>query len=148
MKLLKQKAFTLIELLLVIVILAILAGIVIVAINPARQVAQANNAQRSSDVRAVLDAVHEYAVDQRGVMPTEITAVPTVIGSGVGQIDICTYLVPTYVTAMPFDPTATGGAYTDCTSYDTQYNISIDANNRVTVAAPGAELAETISVSR
>lgn len=148
MKLLKKQAFTLIELLLVIVILAILAGIVIVAINPARQVAQANNAQRNSDVRAVLDAVHEYTVDQRGVYPTEITATPTVMGSAAGQIDICSYLVPTYVTAMPYDPTATGGAYTDCTTYDTEYTISIDANNRITVAAPGAELAEVISISR
>ena len=147
MKLHKQ-AFTLIELLLVIVILAILAGIVIVAINPARQVAQANNSQRESDVRALLDAVQEYAVDQRGVFPAEITSTATVVGSGTGQVDICTYLVPDYLTAMPVDPTDADAAYTDCTSYDTEYTIAIDADNRVTVAAPGAELSETIAITR
>lgn len=147
MKLHKQ-AFTLIELLLVIVILAILAGIVIVAINPARQVAQANNAQRDSDIRSLLDAVHEYTIDQRGVFPTEITSTATVVGSGVGQVNVCSYLVPDYLTAMPIDPTDADAAYTDCISYDTQYTIAIDADNRVTVAAPGAELSETIAITR
>ncbi|MFH1218480.1 MAG: hypothetical protein V1679_01410 [Candidatus Peregrinibacteria bacterium] len=82
-------------------------------------------------------------------MPTAITATATVVGSGTGQIDICTDLVPTYMAEMPFDPTATGAAYTDCTTYDTGYQISKDATtSRVTVSAPGAELSETISVTK
>ena len=144
----RLKAFTLVEVLLVIVIIAILAGIVIVAINPARQISQANNAERDSDVKALLDAVHEYAIDNRGALPTGITAVATVVGSGAGQIDICTDLVATYMAEMPFDPTATGAAYTDCTTYHTGYTILEDADGRVTVAAPTAELSETISVTR
>lgn len=143
-----KKGFTLIEVLLVIVIIAILAGIVIIAVNPARQISQANNTQRDNDVLAVLDAVHQYAIDNRGVMPTEITAVATEMGSAEGSIDICSYLVPTYITAMPFDPTDEDATYTDCTTYVTGYNISIDADGRVTVAAPSAELEDTISVTR
>lgn len=143
-----RRGFTLIEVLLVVVIIAILAGIVIIAVNPARQIAQTNNAQRDSDVRAVMDAVHQYSVDNRGVLPTEITATPTVVGSGANQIDICTYLVPTYVAEMPFDPTATGAHFTDCTDYDTGYSISASATDgRITVSAVG-ELSETISVTR
>lgn len=144
----RKKAFTLIEVLLVIVIIAILAGIVIIAVNPARQISQTNNAQRDSDVRAILDAVNQYAVDNRGVLPTAISSTPTVIGSGSGQIDICTDLVPTYLSGMPYDPTTTGASYTDCTSYSTGYSISVDTSGRVTVSAPDAELSETISVSR
>ncbi len=53
-----NQAFTLLEMLLVIAIIAVLAGIVIVAINPGRQLAQARNAQRSSDLRAIHSAVH------------------------------------------------------------------------------------------
>lgn len=145
---LHKKAFTLIEVLLVIVIIAILAGIVIIAVNPGRQISQANNAQRDSDVLAVLDAVHQYGIDNRGVLPAAITAVPTVVGSGAAEIDICTDLVPTYITEMPFDPTTVGASYTDCTSYSTGYTIAVDADGRVTVAAPDAELAEVISVTR
>lgn len=144
----RHRGFTLIEVLLVVVIIAILAGIVIIAVNPARQIAQTNNAQRDNDVRAILDSVHQYSIDNRGVLPAAITATATVVGSGVGQIDICSVLVPTYISAMPYDPTATGAAYTDCTSYNTGYTIAVDANGRVTVAAPSAEVAQTISVTR
>lgn len=143
-----KKGFTLVEVLLVIVIIAILAAIVIVAINPGRQISQANNTQRSSDVKTILDAVHEYAIDNRGVYPTGITETPTVIGDDALEIDICSFLVPTYIAAMPYDPNVDGGAYTDCTTYYTGYTISQDATIRVTVAAPGAELEETISVTR
>lgn len=143
-----KKGFTLIEVMLVIVIIAILAAIVIIAINPGRQISQANNTQRSSDVNAILGAVQQFAIDNRGTLPTGITTTPTVIGSGAAQIDICASLVPTYVAEMPFDPTATGAGYTSCTTYDTGYQISADANNRLTVTAPGAELSETISITR
>ncbi len=144
-----RKGFTLVEVLLVIVIVAILAAIVIVAINPGRQISQANNTQRSSDVNAVLNAVSQYAISNRGALPSAITAVATTVGSGAGQIDICSDLVPTYLAEMPFDPTATGAAYTDCTDYNTGYQISKNATSgRVTVAAPDAELSETISVTK
>lgn len=144
-----KKGFTLVEVLLVVVIIAILAAIVIVAINPGRQISQANNTQRSADVKTVLDAVHEYAVDNRGAFPAAITAVATVVGSAEGQIDICADVVPTYVAAMPFDPTAADAAYTSCAAYNTGYTILKDADTgRITVSAPGAELEETISVTR
>lgn len=144
-----RRGFTLIEVLLVVVIIAILAGIVIIAVNPARQIAQTNNAQRDSDVRAMIDAVHQYSIDNRGVLPTEIpdTAAAAVVGSAVGQIDICSYLVPTYVAEMPYDPTATGAHFTSCADYNTGYTISTDADGRVTVSAVG-ELSEVISVTR
>ncbi|MFA6024590.1 MAG: type II secretion system protein [Candidatus Gracilibacteria bacterium] len=145
---LHKKAFTLIEVLLVIVIIAILAGIVIIAVNPGRQISQANNSQRSSDVLAILDAVHQYGIENRGTLPAAITATATVVGSGATEIDICTDLVPTYLTAIPFDPSTTGAGYTDCTTYSSGYTIAVDADGRVTVAAPDAELAETISVTR
>lgn len=143
-----RRGFTLIEVLLVVVIIAILAGIVIIAVNPARQIAQTNNAQRDSDVRALLDGVHQYSVDNRGVLPTDITTTATAIGSGATEVDLCTVLVPTYLAEMPFDPTTTGGHYTSCADYTTGYTVASDANGRITVAAPDAELSETISVTR
>lgn len=146
-KVMNKKGFTLVEILLVVVIVAILAAVVIVAINPGRQIAQTNNTQRSSNVSTILNAIHEYAIDNRGTLPAGLGAVATV-GSGVGQVDICALLVPTYVAEMPFDPTAANAHYTSCADYDTGYTAAVDANNRVTVAAPGAELNEVISVTR
>lgn len=144
----QKKGFTLVEVLLVVVIIAILAGVVIVAVNPGRQISQANNTQRSSDVRAILDGVTQYTIDNRGALPTAVTLVATEIGSAVGMIDICANLVPTYTAAMPFDPTAAGAHFTSCADYSTGYNISKDANNRVTVSAPAAELNATISITK
>lgn len=147
-----KKGFTLVEVLLVIVIIAILTAIVLVAINPARQIAQANNTQRRADVTTILNAVSEYIVDNGGVLPTStetaLSATATNMGSAAADVEICASLVPTYLAALPYDPSASGAAYTDCASYDLQYSVSVDANDRVTVSAPSAQLSETISVTR
>lgn len=144
-----QNGFTLIEVLLVIGLIAILAAIVIIAVNPARQFAQARNTQRSSDVNAILNAVHQNMIDNRGTWTCASGDIPTTstkMASG-GGYDICSCLVPAYLPAMPYDPVT--GSYTDCTSYDTGYNIiKSETTGRVTVSAPNAELGVTISVTR
>lgn len=135
----KSKGFTLIELLVVIGMIAILFAIVLIAVNPARQFAQSRNTQRRSDVRAVLDACWQYAADHNGNLPSAITTTPTDIGTS--GLNLATDLVPTYLTAIPKDPS--GG-----TDETTLYLASKDADNRVTVTASNAELGETISVTR
>jgi prepilin-type N-terminal cleavage/methylation domain-containing protein len=134
------KGFTLIELLVVIGILAILLTIVLIAINPGRQFAQANNTKRHNDVLQILNTVHEYAADNHGNLPTALRGLTAgtayEVGSGAGNADICSEVMPTYISALPTDPFMNTSAITACAAYDTGYEVTIDTNNRVTISAP------------
>lgn len=152
----RSRGFTLIELLVVIGVLAVLLTITLIAINPARQFSQSNNTKRRSDVNAVLNAVHQFAADNRGTLPTGITTSVLPIQQSnppdpLTDADICAALVTQYLAALPADPLVNNGvSVTDCTAaYSTGYTIVRSAaNNRITVAAPQAELSEAISVTR
>lgn len=144
-----SKGFTLIELLVVIGILAVLLAIVLIAINPARQFAQANNTQRRSDVNAILNGVHQYMADNNGTVPAEITTTQQNIADT--GADLCSILISDYLAALPRDPQL--GAAIDPAAcgapYDTGYTIvQSAANNRITVTAPAAELTASISATR
>jgi hypothetical protein len=56
--------------------------------------------------------------------------------------------MPTYISALPTDPSLNTNPVTDCATYDTGYTVARDAQGRITVAAPSAELGQTISVVR
>ncbi len=145
----QSKGFTLIELLVVIGILAVLLAITLIAINPAKQFSQANNTKRSSDVNAILNAVGQYAADNKGVVPAGITTSTQTISSTAANI--CQDLITKYLAALPVDPlTNNGNAVTDCSgTYDTNYTIVKSAtDNRITVSAPAAELSASISATR
>lgn len=78
-----RKGFTLIELLVVIGIIGILAAIVLVAVNPGRQFAQARNTQRQSDLLAITNAVFQFAAENDGNLPATgyLNGAPTVAGA-------------------------------------------------------------------
>lgn len=145
-----QKGFTLIELLVVIGILAVLLAIVLIAINPAKQFAQANNTKRRSDVSAILNAINQYMSDNSGQIPAGITSTDAEVSAA--GADLCALLVPEYIAELPADPTVNGGdpiAEADCAAYSTGYNVvQSSTDNRITVSSPNAELGEVITVTR
>lgn len=151
-----RSGFTLIELLVVIGILAVLLAITLIAINPARQFSQANDTKRASDVNAILNAIDQYAADNKGALPGTIPTTAAVIGSDTtnGQVDLCSALVTKYLAALPVDPlTNNGTPVSDCAQvggYNTRYQVvKSAADNRITITAPDTEIAaQDISVTR
>ncbi len=169
----QHKGFTLLEILLVVAAIAILAAIVIVAINPTKQLGQTKNAQRRADVTTILNAVYQYSIDNSGALPPTISTTSRNIcktgvaaatcyatnGSKAGDADNAgstetagaVYLgtltdKELYLTAMPVDPL---GAGTSTTGYFIRKTVT----NRITVEAPFAESFDasnpvTITVTR
>ncbi len=133
-------------------ILAILAAIVLVALNPARHFAQARNTQRSSDLNAILNAVSENMADNKGIFTCNNTNIPvgeTAIASN-GGFDLASCVVPTYLSSMPYDPASLNAHFTNNADYATGYTIAKNPQNgRITVSAPDTELSDThLSVTR
>jgi type IV pilus assembly protein PilA len=73
----QQSGFTLIELLVVIGILAILLAITLIAINPSKHFEDSRNAQRSSNVTAILNGIYEYESSNNGNTPPSLASVST-----------------------------------------------------------------------
>lgn len=153
-----NKGFTLIELLVVIGILAILLAITLIAINPARLFASANNTKRQSHVSQILSAIGQYTAQNGGNLPQEVNDLvdntPTDFNS-TNFPNLCGQLVTDYTPALPRDPKVEGGAdivEADCAgSWDTGYTITKDGTGRVTITATQTEkppAVTNISVTR
>lgn len=107
-----SKGFTLIELLIVIAILGILAGGLLVAIDPVDKTNAANDARVQSNIDSISRAAESYAVQRNGFFPAattdlttsgELRAVPTAPGG---------------YSAYVYTPTPAGcTAGTTCTSF-------------------------------
>lgn len=146
-----KSGFTLIEILLAIGILAILATAAIIAINPARQFADARNTQRWSDVNAIANAIYQYGVNNKGAMPSGIlagdnlTEICATGGSCSGLTDLSMLTEGSkYLTAIPVDPSCP----TECAPSGTGYVVALNGDGRVHVKALGAENSEIIELIR
>jgi len=101
----KNKAFTLIELIIVIAVIALLAAATFVAINPAKRVGDAGDATRWQDLTAIADAFQAYLADTNGTLPS------STMSSGV------TYMLAT---------TTGGGSTSGCDATTTSAFLVLD----------------------
>lgn len=178
MKTRPKSAFTLIELIIVIAIIAILAAAIFVAIDPARRLHEARNARRSSDVATILEAVKKHQADNDGTLYSTISSITddrfVLIGTTTNDDGLCaeestsadvcantatasgtadcvdlSSIGATYLASIPKDP-QTG------TDADTQYYLFKGDENEITVGAcdeegegaGGAGAAPVIEVTR
>ncbi len=132
-----QSGFTLIEILVVIGIIAILAAVVLIAINPARQFAQARDAERNSELNSILNAIGQKLADSKGVFADCLAGILTSTSTiymdgsgGAGTVNL-SCLAPTYMSALPVDPASM--------EPNTGYLVKKDASGRITVKSDTVE---------
>ncbi|MDD5623473.1 MAG: prepilin-type N-terminal cleavage/methylation domain-containing protein [Candidatus Peribacteraceae bacterium] len=120
---LRRPAFTLLELLLVLGVLGVLAAIVLIAINPTKQLESARSTGRSVSVRELENAIVQYLID--GNTLSDIPAIKsqakdvcqdTVRGAACTDPPVSGYdlsaLIPSYLVDIPIDPNETGAILT------------------------------------
>ena len=116
-----KKGFTLLEILLVIALIGVLIAVTLVAINPNRQLAQARNLGRREDITNIYNAIEQYTIKNKGILPNSITttyveicdtgirsstdALPSVNYCD-GKVDL-RVLVPKYISSIPKDSQVT-----------------------------------------
>lgn len=166
-RLLEQKGFTLLELLVVIVIIVVLAGGAFVALNPARRFADSRDATRFTDTTAVLEAAKVDQVDNGGGYVAAIAGMTAgtnyMIGTATGVacddaawtgcdvvvadtncVNLTDLVTEGYLAEVPVSPEGTGtwdGAVTG-------YYMNRSSTGALTVGACESENNTAISVSR
>lgn len=118
------KGFTIVELLVVIVVIAILAAVTIVAYNGVQQ--RARDSARANNVQSIKSALEIYYADNN--------AYPAVCAggdnAGCAISSLSTALVPTYISTIPADPNGSTMSYVRGTAASSSYAIYISYEAR------------------
>ncbi len=149
----KKQGFTLVEVMLVIGLIGILAGMIIVAINPVRQFKVARDTERQTHILAIMNAVNANMSEHSGIFtcmgtPRDLpTTTLAIIGSDAGALDIRDCLVPMYLGEIPKDPKI-GRPYNSSTGYSTGYALGISSTTGSLIIEAQGELQSRITVGQ
>ncbi len=146
-----KSGFTLLEMLIVLTIIAILATIVFVSLDPITQFAEGRNARRWSDVNNISTAMYRFIIKNKSFpagidekvrqLGTLSSGCNTVcINAEASCLDISGQMKP-YLDSIPLDPKAGS-------TEKTYYTVSKNSNNVILITACNAENNATIQVSR
>ncbi len=118
----KNKGFTLLEILLGITLIGVLASIAFTLINPNLRLAQSRDLNRQKDITDIQQALELYATRNSGDYPAGIVlgSYKEICGQVISSecVDLGT-LIPQYLSYVPKDPSGNN------------YKIGINPNNKI-----------------
>jgi len=141
----KDVGYTTFEGIVVFATIAVLTGAVAFIVLADKQIADTRNSQRASDVKVLIDATYQYAIDHKGELPVSIPLHAREICRGggtdcTGLIDLDVLVDENFLFKIPTDPTT-------ATFNGSGYHVVRSQGGRITISAPGTEWGKTISES-
>ena len=164
-----KNGFTLVELLIVIGVIAVLASLAFVGLDLLARFQDSRNAQRWTDVNAILSAIKLHQVDNQGIYDSSISSLTDELYYQIGEddegncadtcvspgitmeaacVDLDSFISGDYLQEIPIDPSDTNASYNE-----TRYYLIKHTSGAITVAACSEEQGSatavpTISVTR
>ncbi|RJQ33698.1 prepilin-type N-terminal cleavage/methylation domain-containing protein [Candidatus Parcubacteria bacterium] len=150
------KAFTLIELIIVVAIIAVVAIGIFVVVNPAKRIGESQDAQRWADLTAIAKAIELYTADN-GALPSDFNLTSLAEGekfvlcsssgslSCDGQTESClviddTNFLGVYLNTLPIDPEKT-------VTTDTGYYVTRGSSDAITLGACDPYTSGTVEIA-
>ncbi|MBP9758378.1 prepilin-type N-terminal cleavage/methylation domain-containing protein [Candidatus Dojkabacteria bacterium] len=143
----KKRAFTLLELLLVIAIIAVLAGLVVFNLRPADVLRNANDTKNVANSKDIKKALEAYALDHDGNLPTslqgQLSGEYTIckqseVSCPVGSISLDELITAGYLSTIPVNENLAG-------EKTTGYAIEYDATKGTVEIIPGETTSQIVS---
>jgi hypothetical protein len=141
------KKLSLMQRLLLAIAVVIILVILTFIINPAKKLSEMHNSSRRSNAQNILNAVYQYAADNKGALLSDISEAPKMICkskavSCEGMIDLSEIVVQKkYISSIPVDPL-------EKDPNSSGYEIYKSANGRLNVIAVKAENNAIITLSK
>lgn len=138
-----NKGFGLLEVLLVLSVVVLITAAILLSLNPKREMSDARNSQRYTDMNLIVNAVYKYALDNGGKMPANLSQNLSEICFGDdckdGMVNLSELLKDgKYLPTELKDPMV---------SFGTGYKIRLEGD-KIKIVAPNAEWGAKVEIVR